>query len=414
MTAGDRMELAEWVRVFALQATRDDALEEFVRVVDDRIASQVPEIASDPMLLDDLHNSTRSQWRTFAAALPQHHKLTLPAGADELARSLARRGLDLSVLLKVYRAAHRAVFAFIAEATEDLAESDPPKDTVLRFLWSRAEQWMDDSVEALIETFYAERQELLEGAMLRRSQLVEALLRGTVTDADAASVELSHPLNHWQVGFVLWAPAAGEKTQQHLAQLATQAARAIGAARPVLHPSSGRELCCWAATPVRPDLEPLSDLIADLDKAGAQVSIGSPARGIAGFRTSHDEARAAQRLCLGATRPTSLVRYDDVDLLCLVGEQNGLLDRFVVREVGALIGPDRNLTLIRETLLVFLSTGLNYTATASRLFVHKNTVRYRLARAEELLGRPLTERSAHLELALRYTAFFGPPVSRDS
>jgi DNA-binding PucR family transcriptional regulator len=39
---------------------------------------------------------------------------------------------------------------------------------------------------------------------------------------------------------------------------------------------------------------------------------------------------------------------------------------------------------------------------ASELIVHKNTIRYRLAQAEELIGHPLSERRAHLELALRY------------
>ncbi|MGW8683931.1 helix-turn-helix domain-containing protein [Streptomyces sp. NPDC055817] len=48
-------------------------------------------------------------------------------------------------------------------------------------------------------------------------------------------------------------------------------------------------------------------------------------------------------------------------------------------------------------------------ATAEQLFVHKNTVRYRLTRAEKILGHPLTDHTAKVELALRYIALFGPP-----
>lgn len=60
-------------------------------------------------------------------------------------------------------------------------------------------------------------------------------------------------------------------------------------------------------------------------------------------------------------------------------------------------------------MLAYLTTR-SVEAVADRLFVHKNTVRYRIARAEELLGHPLTERAAHLALALRYVALFGPPA----
>ena len=84
----------------------------------------------------------------------------------------------------------------------------------------------------------------------------------------------------------------------------------------------------------------------------------------------------------------------------------------VLREVGPLAGADKNLGLVRETVLAYLKT-LNVDATAERLFVHKNTVRYRIARAEELLGHSLSERSTQLELALRWLEMFGPPAALD-
>jgi DNA-binding PucR family transcriptional regulator len=67
---------------------------------------------------------------------------------------------------------------------------------------------------------------------------------------------------------------------------------------------------------------------------------------------------------------------------------------------------------VRETVLAHLTT-LNVEATADRLFVHKNTVRYRIAKAEELLGHPLSERSTQVELALRWVSLFGSPGDPD-
>jgi DNA-binding PucR family transcriptional regulator len=44
---------------------------------------------------------------------------------------------------------------------------------------------------------------------------------------------------------------------------------------------------------------------------------------------------------------------------------------------------------LRETLFVFLDTGGSYKTTAERLLLHKNTVQYRIRKAEESLGRPV-------------------------
>jgi DNA-binding PucR family transcriptional regulator len=110
------------------------------------------------------------------------------------------------------------------------------------------------------------------------------------------------------------------------------------------------------------------------------------------------------------------VAYRDVEMLSLAMENEELLRRMVEREIGPMYADpsaERNLAPIRETVLAFLTNRLNVEATADQLFVHKNTVRYRLARAEEVLGRPLSQRPAQLELSLRYLAWFGPPESAD-
>ena len=402
--------LATWLRDFSERAVVPPLSEDFVRVVDDRIASRMPEIAADPMLTEDLHNSTRAQWRSFAASLLADHALILPPAAADLARSLARRGMDLSALLKVYRTAYQAVFQFLTDVTDALDETAPARDEVLKFMWSRAEQWLDDSVESLIETFYAERHQLIEGELLRRTQLVNDLLRGTAADVGLASTELSHAFTHWQTGFVVWAASAdGADSAERLLDFANQTARALRAPRPLTLMTGSRELWFWVASPSKPENLALAELAGPLTDAQTRLAHGVPARGLPGFRSSHVEARAAQRVSLEAVFPPPILDYRDVELLCLVADSPELVRRMVDREIGDLCGADKNLTQVRDTLLAHYENGLNVEATAERLFVHKNTVRYRLARAEELLGHPLAERAAKVELALRYVELFGLP-----
>jgi DNA-binding PucR family transcriptional regulator len=49
---------------------------------------------------------------------------------------------------------------------------------------------------------------------------------------------------------------------------------------------------------------------------------------------------------------------------------------------------------------VFLQSGGSFTATAERLFLHRNTVQYRIRQAEERRGRPFSESRFDVELAL--------------
>jgi DNA-binding PucR family transcriptional regulator len=63
-------------------------------------------------------------------------------------------------------------------------------------------------------------------------------------------------------------------------------------------------------------------------------------------------------------------------------------------------------------LLVFLRTGGSYKTTAERLMLHKNTVQYRIRKAEESLGRPLGQNRHDVELALQASRWLGSTVLR--
>ena len=97
-------------------------------------------------------------------------------------------------------------------------------------------------------------------------------------------------------------------------------------------------------------------------------------------------------------------RYDDVELVCLTGGNPDAARILVARELGALVADDPALAKVRETVSRYLQLGCNVEAAAIELVVHKNTVRYRLGQAEELIGHPLTERRTEIDLALRLLA----------
>ena len=78
------------------------------------------------------------------------------------------------------------------------------------------------------------------------------------------------------------------------------------------------------------------------------------------------------------------------------------------RTLGPLTAEDETTARLRETLVAWLAEGGNARRAAERLHAHKNTVLYRLQRAQRILGRPLDDDRGELELALAALAQLGP------
>ncbi|SLI09190.1 regulator of polyketide synthase expression [Mycobacteroides abscessus subsp. abscessus] len=102
-----------------------------------------------------------------------------------------------------------------------------------------------------------------------------------------------------------------------------------------------------------------------------------------------------------------VVAYRDVEIAYLAGVDQHAMWGLIRRELGALAGTDPATVRLRDTLHVYLSRQRSPEATAKALGVHKNTVRYRLQRIEELLGHPVEHRALALETALTCLAAYG-------
>jgi DNA-binding PucR family transcriptional regulator len=111
-----------------------------------------------------------------------------------------------------------------------------------------------------------------------------------------------------------------------------------------------------------------------------------------------------------AGHPGALAEFDDVALACLMAGEQEAMRRVVAHELGGLARRDAATARLRETVRVYLECGGNAREAAERLVMHKNTVHYRLARVEELRGRPVGERRLEFETALMLAHVFGDRV----
>ncbi|MFE4997461.1 helix-turn-helix domain-containing protein [Streptomyces mirabilis] len=82
--------------------------------------------------------------------------------------------------------------------------------------------------------------------------------------------------------------------------------------------------------------------------------------------------------------------------------------------LGPLAVDDENCARLRETVQIFLDSGCSYTATAGAQILHKNTVHYRIRKAEEIMGHPVQERRIDLEVALLAVQYLGLTLLRSA
>jgi sugar diacid utilization regulator len=148
---------------------------------------------------------------------------------------------------------------------------------------------------------------------------------------------------------------------------------------------------------------------------GIRVAFGAPAHGVAGFRSSHADAlQAARIVSLAPGTAAPVTGYPRVELVSLLATDLPRARAFVFRQLGPLASPDEPAERLRETVIAFLAAGGSATRVAQELYVHQNTVAYRVKRAEELLGRRVTESPIELTCALTLDAASAPPSSPTS
>jgi DNA-binding PucR family transcriptional regulator len=196
-----------------------------------------------------------------------------------------------------------------------------------------------------------------------------------------------------------------ERVAVHLAEL-------LGHGRALFVPCD--ESGAWAWLPLVADRRvTVAELTEAVGDRGIRVAFGDPADGIEGFRRTHHEAVRGQAVALAAgPAGAEVTAFADIRPIALMASDLEATRAWVLDTLGALAIDDEQHARLRNTLRVFLSTGGSYTATAVRLTLHKNTVHYRVGRAEETRGRPIQPDRLDVELALLACDSLGRAVLR--
>jgi hypothetical protein len=332
--------------------------------------------------------------------------LVLPVEAAGWARSLVRRGITLATLLRAYRLGHAWLWdhwsQLLHERVPDGEEFVGAEQQSSAFMFA----YIDLISDVLVAEYGTERERVMRSAEQLRAETVRAILAGEPLDGEVAGRRLGYELRRHHVA--LRVSGRGSELRG-LERTAREAAAAVGAGDPLVVATGAATVDVWSGALRAPS--PLTGLDAYVPPEGILVAVGTPGHGIDGFRRSHAEALQAARVAaLARGAAAAVTRYERVVLVSLLAIDFPRARAFVATRLGPLAAPEEPAERLRDTVLAFLVAGGSATRVARQLFVHQNTVAYRVKRAEELLGRRVTDDPIELTCALTLAAVLGPSV----
>lgn len=374
----------------------------------------------DPELTDMLHASVEGNVATILHMIrndiPFEHVQPITA-ASEYAIRLARRGVPATVLRRAY---HIGSDDMLNRMFEEIQQIDCSPDLKLELLHHLA-GWMHSYVDwiarVVLDAHEKERHALLQQSENETFVLVERLLDGRSVDAGDFAGKTGYRLDRMHVGGIVWieGPHQGADQTDVLSTFAGSLASTFGATSgPLFVPVDRRTAWVWITT--APERLPID--VSRLQPAvqripGVRVSLGEPAAGVGGFRRTHEQAGAVRIVASTATtRHGRAVFYGDdgMAITALLARDLPSTRRWVSEVLGPLAADTPAAERLRETVRVYVRTGGSYVQASEELVLHRNTIKYRLQKAEEERGRPLSDGRLDLELALHVCHVLGRAV----
>lgn len=370
----------------ALAVRLRERLPEIQAAVGTRVYSiSDPHEVGDPGYLQGLNAALAAavEHRLGVLERGERHAPAVPEALFAQARLDARDGVPLDTVLRRYFAGNALFGDFLVEEAE---KAEVP-NAVLRRLLGEQATLGDRLIAAVSEEHAREAKSRPRSAAERRRECVKSLLAGELVDRS----ELDYDLDGHHLGLMV----NGEEVEGLMRKVAQVLDRRLLAVKR----EDEQKSAWWLGGGRELSMEKALRALADVVPNGVFVAVGEPAEGLAGWRYSHFQAKAA--LSVAERRDQSVVRYADVAVLAAV-----LRDDLLVTSLRQIYleplerGRDGG-RVARETLRAYFEAERNISSTAAALGVDRATVRNRLRAVEELLGHPLQGSLVDLEIALR-------------
>lgn len=344
-----------------------------------------PHEVADPAYIEGLKAALAAavEYRLAVLEAGERRAPAVPEVLLAQARLDARDGVSLDTVLRRYFAGNSHFGDFLVEEAE---RAEVPSATLRSLL--REQATLGDRLLAAVSAEHArEAGTRPSSSAERRREVVKRLLAGELIDH--SEVEYDFDGHH----LALMAKGAG--AEDLMRALAARLDRRLL----IVRREEEAKWACWLGGRRELAAEEALGALREIDPQGVFVTLGEPAEGLAGWRFSHLQAKAA--LAIAERRREPVLRYADVAVVASILRDDLAADSLRRIYLEPLAQSRDNGKVARETLRAYFEAERNISSTAAALGVDRRTVRNRLRTIEGLLARSLRGSLADLEIALR-------------
>jgi len=342
-----------------------------------------PSDAADPEYVEGLRVAfgVALDYGLAAVELGEERTPPPPPALFSQARLAARNGVSLDTVLRRYFAGYTLLGDFlIGEAEGEL----PPAS--LKSLLRTQAVIFDRLLTAVSEEYMRETAKPPQSSEERHAVRVQRLLAGELVDTSG----LAYPFEGHHLGAIATGSDAAEALHSVGRELDCLC---------LIVPEGEEGACAWFGGRCELDADCFESALVSGWPAQLTLALGEPECGLAGWRLTHRQARAA--LTIAQRSSEQLVRYADIAVLAAI-VQDELGAASLRKNYLAPLERGRDAgSAARKTLRAYFAAERNISSAASALRISRQAVAKRLRAVEETLGCTIDSRAIELEAALR-------------
>jgi len=351
----------------------------------------------DPSLMAATRRSIRSSlihWLNSTIENPSRR--VEPFASDNILQSaIVMQELGIpDLMLTLDRAAQNIAWEYWMDVAFGITDNPQELKLLLDISFKSITSYIDGSRDLLQGMLKEYNDKNPSRHTAKKRDLVLKILDSNPTQLDRSVKLLGYPMDHQHYAAIVW----GEEGNTEISVLEKAAsffAQVCGQENPLTLIMSGEVAWVWTTASRQIEEYPLQNYFKKLP--GVRMTYASGGKGVEGFRKAHMDALSTQRV-LGRLRSTGrVVGFESIRLAEIMSRDPEATNSFISTILGGL---NHALPELKASLLTYIECGCNANKAAQTLHTHRNTLVRRLARAEELLPRPLSENLIQVAAAL--------------